>query len=148
MAIMKEWRCAAHGEFEAPTPSCPQGCSARFVKREIRTAPGLHSDRTKRADWAINALAEDYGYRDIQNSPSRTGSVAEYATKNRKVKVRPEWIEVPHAAPGFAYDKSIAVPKVNPQQHGTLPVSEANTLLDGRRGRGIPTKQVLRPKDA
>ena len=149
MAVMKEWRCAGHGEFESPKPVCPHGCTGRFITREIRSAPGLKGDRTKAADWAIGALAEDYGYSDIQNSPSQTNSVAEWQTKTgRKVSANPQWVEVAHAEPGFSRDKNIAVPTVNPQQFGMAPESAASTLLAGRRGRGIPTKQVLQPKDA
>lgn len=147
MAVMKEWRCAAHGPFESPTQSCPHGCSPSFVRREIRTVPGHVGTKTKRADWAINALAEDFGYSDIQGSPSRTNSIAEYATKNRKVKATPEWAEVPHAEPGFSRDPNIAVPKVNPQQFGMAPETGAQALLTGRKGRPIPTKEVLRPKE-
>ena len=119
------------------------------MRREIRTAPGLKGDRTKAADWAVNALAEDFGYSDIQNSPSQTNSVAEWQTKTgRTVSSKPQWIEVPHAAPGFSRDASIAVPKVNAQQFGTQPDSAPMVALAGRKGMGIPTKQVLQPKDA
>jgi hypothetical protein len=149
VAIWKEWRCAAHGDFEGYEGKCPHGCSERFVTREIRSAPGLKGDRTKAADWAINALAEDFGYTDINNSPSRGNSVAEYATAHgKKISARPTWGEVQHAQPGFSQDASIAVPTVTPQQFGVQPDAAPAALIAGRRGRGIPTKQVLRPKDA
>jgi len=139
MATLKEFCCAAHGPFESYTPSCPHGCPERYVKREIRTAPGLKSQGTKRADWAINALAEDYGYTDINNSPSRGDSVAQFAMKNAKVKDRPEWQPVKHADPGFSRDSTIAVPRVNAAEFGVQPVSEAAQMLKGLSRRPIPT---------
>jgi hypothetical protein len=138
--IIKEWECAAHGPYEAPEPSCPHGCPERFQRRVILTAPGTRSDKTKRADWAINALAEDYGYTDINNSPSRANSVAEFAKKHDKLKdQKPEWQDVPHADPGFSRDKTITVPTVTAAQFGAQPVSDAMTMLQGRKGRSIPT---------
>lgn len=149
MAVWKEFKCAAHGEFEGVEPICPHGCSARFVTREIRSAPGIRGDRTKAADWAINALAEDFGYTDIQNSPSRTNSVAEFATKNGKlIKAAPSWGEVQHAAPGWSQKGAKAeVPIVRGANFGTVEDSAPNKVLASRQGFGIPTKQVLKPKE-
>jgi len=106
----------------------------------------MTSHGTKRADWAINALAEDYGYTDINNSPSRGESVAQYAMKNRKVKDKPEWQPVPHADPGFSRDSKIAVPRVSATQFGVQPVSEASQMLKGLARRPIPTI-LHRPKE-
>jgi hypothetical protein len=145
-----EFRCAAHGPFESHVKvntRCPQGCPPRFVKMEFRTPPSIMGTRTKRADAAIGALASDYGFSDIQGSPSRANSVAEYATRHGKVPAKPHWGDVPHAEPGFSRDKKIPVPTVNAQQYGTVPTTGAQALLAGRKGRGIPTSVVHRAKD-
>jgi len=71
MAILKEFRCAAHGPFEAfvkgdKVPKCPAGCSARWVSREIRTAPAARGNVTGRMDNLQKDLAADFKLRDLK----------------------------------------------------------------------------------
>lgn len=72
MAVIKEWRCLAHGPFENAKGVCEHGCTT--VIREFRTAPGLKSVKTKRSDNALERMAARYGLTDM--SASKTGSVA------------------------------------------------------------------------
>lgn len=168
MAVLKEFRCLAHGEFESVKAICPHGCAERFVVREFRTAPAIKHGRTRRADWAINALAEDHGYTDINNSPSRTNSVAEFATRHGKIKANPHWLDIPHAEPGFSRNKDIPVPKVTAEQIGATsglgfrgtpgmkPLYEHNKTRavaynqahgTQEAGRFIETKKIYKSKD-
>ena len=75
MAILREYRCKAHGEFEAYAPECPYGCSARFVTVEIRTAPAYHNGRTANTDRNLRGLAEQAGLTDMKNDPKSGESV-------------------------------------------------------------------------
>jgi hypothetical protein len=99
MAVLKEYRCAAHGEFEASKPKCPHGCSTRFVSQEFRTAPAMKSQGTKRVDRELQNLATDYRMSDIRNGPNGE-SVME--TLRKKPQAAPMWGDVQHAAPGFS----------------------------------------------
>jgi hypothetical protein len=144
---IKEYRCEVHGEFDAVKPVCPSGCRGRFVTREIRTAPGIKSGATKRADWALNALAEDHGYTDMNNSPSRANSVAEWVTRSgRKIKPMVERVPVQHAEPGFSRMENPEIPKVAPAQFGMQAEAATSVMIAGRRGRPIPTKQIIVPQ--
>ena len=42
VGVIKEWRCALHGPFEASHRICPAyGCLSESVEREFRTAPKI-----------------------------------------------------------------------------------------------------------
>lgn len=97
--ILKEWRCAAHGEFENASGKCPAGCSKRFVTQEFRTAPAIKHGRTSTADGLVGALAKDFGLSDI--AIAREGeSVMQNLRK--KATDRPLWGDVPHNDPGWS----------------------------------------------
>jgi hypothetical protein len=99
MSVMKEYVCAAHGEFEARTPKCPRGCSSRFVRQEFRTAPAARSGRTKLLDKEMRNLATDYRLPDIRVTEPGM-SVMDNLRKNPSFA--PSWGQVDHAAPGFS----------------------------------------------
>lgn len=67
MAVLKEYRCLAHGAFESSseTPTCPAGCTT--VEREFRTPPGFRSERTASIDATVQTLAKRHGMTDINN---------------------------------------------------------------------------------
>lgn len=98
-APLKEYVCAAHGEFEARTPRCPHGCSQRFVRQEFRTAPSARSGGSKAIDREMRALATDYSLPDIKTSNDGL-SVMQNLRKNPTFA--PSWGNVQHAAPGFS----------------------------------------------
>jgi hypothetical protein len=65
MAVVKEFRCLAHGPFEATKAVCPYGCDT--VTREFRTPVGFASDRTKSIDRTVEGLARAHNLSDINN---------------------------------------------------------------------------------
>lgn len=153
MSIIKEYRCAAHGEFEATEPQCPQGCSTRFVKQEIRTAPAYHNGRTKRVDQELDALASTYGMTNIR-SDKDSGSVMDQLRK-ADPSHQTFWKDVPHSQPGWTQRqeapvtitpgafglqgdnvteqvKSAAEKMQTPLVGPTLQASEAAKLIAGR----------------
>lgn len=65
MAVIKEYRCLAHGAFESDKEVCPHGCET--VVREFRSAPGTRSDKTKSSDKTLEALASRFGLTDMSN---------------------------------------------------------------------------------
>jgi hypothetical protein len=87
MAVVKEWRCLAHGAFDSSQGVCPSGCST--VIREFRTAPGTRSAGTKASDAALERLADKYGLSDMSN---RRGSVGDREKKN---DFAPVWGKMP-----------------------------------------------------
>ncbi len=121
MAILREFRCRAHGPFESKrtNPRCPRGCSPKFVVQEIRSAPAYIGARTQRIDKELGNLAQSYGMSDIATNGE--DSVMTTLRKQKQFSHKPLWGEVPHAQPGFSQDPKIAVPTVTAQQFGAQP---------------------------
>lgn len=110
---LKEYSCAAHGEFESRTGKCPHGCSKRFVRQEFRTAPASRSGGSKAIDREMRNLASDYRLPDIRTSNDGL-SVMQNLRKNPSFA--PSWGNVEHAAPGFS--KRGDVKTFNPSSMG------------------------------
>lgn len=116
MAIMKEWRCEAHGEFENTTGKCPGGCDKSLVAQEFRTAPRIRrSGAMKFVDDQLKGIAADHGLSDMRNDGK--GGLSVMAMENRRrqlaaakaMDANPQdprkvggWVDVPHAKPGFS----------------------------------------------
>jgi hypothetical protein len=59
MAIIKEWRCLYHGDFESSHPICPaDDCDSEYVDRVFLTAPGIRSKFMTEFDRGIRKSAE------------------------------------------------------------------------------------------
>jgi hypothetical protein len=128
MAVLKEFRCAIHGEFESVSKKCSDCGNDLFVTQEIRTAPAFKGRSTKFIDGQLREIADDYGLTDMRNDVKGGVSVAQ-ARLNRLSKVeRPRWGEVPHAQPGFSRDPNAEVPKVTAESMGFVetPASKMN----------------------
>ena len=98
MAVLKEFRCKAHGAFEEfvkndETPGCPKGCSPRFVVREIRTAPAIRGVATGRMDNLQKELAHDFGLSDMKAGRDDGKSVMENLRSGTDFSTR--WVDVP-----------------------------------------------------
>ena len=114
MAIVKEYRCAGHGPFEATEQKCPQGCPDAWVVREFRTAPKIKHNATRTADNAIRHLAADYGLTNVSN---RDGMSVMDALRRptKQDDFKPRFMDVPHAQPGFSQTDGAKRPVVDPQ---------------------------------
>lgn len=71
MAILREYRCPTHGEFESRFSICPQGCVD--VERIHTRPPAAVSRRTRNIDRTLEGMAKDYKLSDISN---RKGTLA------------------------------------------------------------------------
>lgn len=71
MPIKKEFKCMAHGFFEAVTddemPRCPSGCTIG-IERAFLTPQSIRGNsRTKNIDKTFAELARDFNLSDISN---------------------------------------------------------------------------------
>lgn len=135
MAVLKEYVCAAHGEFDAFEPVCPSGCAGRFVKREIRTAPGLKSIGTKNADAIQQQLATDFRLGDLSNAngDSVITNLRKKDWKALKGQPPSQWVGgVPHAQEGWTQREGEKAPTFDPTSVGM--------------GRGVALKSGSVPK--
>src|ERR1700678_2039609 len=84
MAVVKEFWCADHGDFDRSHPICPTfGCDSKHVTRVFRTAPGIVSSRTRRTDAGIRKSADMYHINNFRSAqagePSFGGEAAKAA---------------------------------------------------------------------
>lgn len=69
MAVLKEFKCLAHGFFDGWEPKCPNGCTGdELIMRVFLTPVGMKSDATKHNDSTIQSLASEYGMSDIKST--------------------------------------------------------------------------------
>lgn len=73
MAIVKEFSCPGHGDFESTEARCPHGCTV-VAEREFRTAPAYHNGNAKRTDALVRSQVEAMGLSNIRSS--REGETA------------------------------------------------------------------------
>jgi hypothetical protein len=122
MAILKQYRCAAHGEMEMYAPICQFCGHGAFVKQEIRTAPAFRRKNMKFIDGTLRQIADDHGLTNLKNDPKGGVSVLQALTKTNDVN-KPRWIGVDHAAPGFSRTPDAKVPKVTAESMGFMTTS-------------------------
>jgi hypothetical protein len=67
MAIKRDYKCEAHGFFEAWEAQCPHGCLDGIMIVHLQ-APNYMSDRTKGADRTLNGLASEFNMTNIKST--------------------------------------------------------------------------------
>ena len=85
MAILKEYRCAKHGDFESRYSVCPHGCLD--VERIHTKAPAVVGRRTRNIDATLEQIARDGGYTDLSNK--RGSLAASLAPPEKPVTIHP-----------------------------------------------------------
>jgi hypothetical protein len=67
MAVLHDYKCLAHGYFEAWEARCPKGCDGEAIVKVFLQAVGTRSDSTRHADTTLKGLASEYGMSDIKS---------------------------------------------------------------------------------
>ena len=66
MAVIKEWVCMAHGDFDGPDAVCPSGCMGTgMIQRAFRTAPAIQSAGYRSVNASMASLAAEHGLSDM-----------------------------------------------------------------------------------
>ena len=81
--ILKEYLCAAHGDFDAGEAQCPHGCSGNMVARVFRTPPTIQSRGYRKMNATFETLASENGMKNMRNSNGQGMRKADYATHDR-----------------------------------------------------------------
>jgi hypothetical protein len=77
MAIMREWLCLEHGEFDGTHPICPgNGCDSAHVSQEFRTPVGIGRNSTKQFDQGLRRTAETYRIDNFKSAKAGETSFA------------------------------------------------------------------------
>lgn len=75
MAIIHDFHCALHGQFEGSHPICPTlGCGSEAVTKVFTKPPGTLSASTRRFDQGIRRSAESMGISNWRSA--RPGEVS------------------------------------------------------------------------
>ena len=74
MAVLNDYVCMAHGQFESRTGKCPHGCGAKMVHVVFNKAPAFHGGRTANIDRNLALLAKDHGLTDMNNHGGDSGA--------------------------------------------------------------------------
>jgi len=64
--VLKDYKCAAHGFFEAYEAVCPHGCET--VQQVWLTPPAIQSAKTKFTDSTLKGLASEFGMTDLRSN--------------------------------------------------------------------------------
>ena len=67
MAVLHDYKCLAHGYFEAWDAKCPHGCDGESIVKVFLQPVGTRSDSTKHADTTMRGLAQDFGMSDVKS---------------------------------------------------------------------------------
>jgi len=66
--IIKEYVCAAHGDFDADSPTCPHGCSGEgMVERVFRTPVSIGTRQYANINNTLQNIATEYNLSDMNN---------------------------------------------------------------------------------
>lgn len=84
MAVLDDYKCLAHGYFEAWEPKCPKGCDGEAVVKVFLQAVGTRSDSTRHADTTLQGLAKEYGMSDIKSVREGEAQPARFGQQQRQ----------------------------------------------------------------
>ena len=90
MAVLHDYKCMAHGFFEAWEDKCPHGCTGEAIQKVFLQPVGMKSDSTKRTDGTLQNLAQDYGMTDI-HSPRGGESQMDAAKRQQNNPFAIQW---------------------------------------------------------
>ena len=82
MAVKRDYKCEAHGFFEAWEAQCPHGCLDGIMIVHLQ-APNYMSDRTKGADSTLKGLAKDFDMTNIKSTREGEAQTG-YLTRNNQ----------------------------------------------------------------
>jgi hypothetical protein len=91
MAVLDDYKCLAHGYFEAWEPKCPKGCDGEAVVKVFLQPVGLRSDFTKHADSTLQGLAKEYGMSDIKSTREGEAQPARFGPQRQQNPFAVQW---------------------------------------------------------
>ena len=158
MAIMKEWRCLIHGEFDGTHPICPgPRCASKVVVQEFRTAPGAKSARTKFTDAGLRKSADMYGINNFKSA--KPGEVSFAGRSDPALGQKVLWGDECKQVFGQSFSQltqTAAKPLAVPTRDGRiLSITRNNGMVEAAEAAGITRSKLPRageitrsPKDA
>lgn len=91
MAVLDDYKCLAHGYFEAWEARCPKGCDGEAVVKVFLQAVGTRSESTRHADSTLKGLASEYGMSDIKSVREGEAQPARFAPAQQQNPYAVQW---------------------------------------------------------
>jgi hypothetical protein len=148
MAVMREWSCLEHGEFEGSHAICPAfGCDSRAVKQEFRTPVGIRSGLTKRTDAGIRKSVDMYRLGNVRSA--RDGEASYGGDKGKELGMEVLWGNDVQRKMGRSFAEMTGVaqqPLIVPKRDGSgvLRLDKNNAMREAATELGI-TRRVTPP---
>ena len=93
MAVLHDYKCLAHGYFEAWEARCPKGCDGEAVVKVFLQAVGTRSDSTRHADSTLKGLASEYGMSDIKSVREGEAQPARFGQQRQQNPYAVQWAD-------------------------------------------------------
>ena len=91
MAVLHDYKCLAHGYFEAWEARCPKGCDGEAIVKVFLQAVGTKSDSTRHADSTLKGLANEYGMSDIKSTREGEAQPARFGQQQQVNPYAVQW---------------------------------------------------------
>ena len=91
MAVLHDYKCLAHGYFEAWEARCPKGCDGEAVQKVFLQPVGLKSDSTKHNDRTLQSLATEYHMSDIKSVREGEAQPARFGQQQQQNPLATRW---------------------------------------------------------
>lgn len=146
MAVIKEFRCFDHGEFEASHPICPhRGCDSKAVLREFRTAPTIGSRMVRQHHAGLKRSSEMYKIGNFRSA--RAGEAAHGGQSQGDMRVL--WGDESRKVLGrsFAELTQVAQQPFRMRSHAgnELTLTRNNGMADMATEAGITSRRIAKP---
>jgi len=146
MAVIKEFRCFDHGEFEASHAICPHpGCDSRAVFREFRTAPTIGSRMVRQHHEGLKRSSDMYKISNFRTA--RAGEAAHGGHSQGDMRVL--WGDESRKVLGrsFAELTQAAQRPFHMRSHAgnELTLTRNNGMADMATEAGITARRIAKP---
>lgn len=144
MAVMKEWRCAQHGDFPGTHPICPTlGCRSQKVERVFLTPPRIGNANHRRFDQGMRDSADRMGIGNFKDA--RPGE-SSFAGRGAELGTEVLWGNDVKKHMGMSFDQlsnQAAAPfTVNRADGSTATLTENNALKQVAVESGITMNRI------
>jgi hypothetical protein len=146
MAVIKEFVCIEHGEFESTHAICPgSGCDSRHVKQEFRTPVTIRSSTMKRFDAGIRRSSDMMGGKNFRTAKAGEASFGGDVGKQNGMQVL--WGDESRKVLGQSFaqlsanaHKPLVVPKRDGS--GNLVLEKNNAMREAATEMGITRRRL------
>jgi hypothetical protein len=146
MAVIKEFRCFDHGEFEASHAICPHpGCDSKAVFREFRTAPTIGSRMVRQHHEGLKRSSDMYKIANFRSA--RAGEAAHGGQTDTQGRVL--WGDESRKVLGKSFAELTQIAQrpfsMRSRAGNELTLTRNNGMADVATEAGITSRRIAKP---